>query len=89
MKHLTQPLPYGKDFTGDKEICEKIVLHIWKQGWSIGDSWSSKGITHIGDNKYEIPITVSDEIMAGSGGIALFWIEGEEIKSKYKCLWMS
>jgi len=87
MKHITQPLPYGEAFTGDKEICEKIVLYIWKQGWSIGDS---KGITHIGDNKYEVPITISDAIMAGQGGTGLFWISEEgEVQYKYECTWMS
>jgi len=89
MKHLTQSIPYGKDFTGNKEIFEKIVLHIWKQGWSIGDPRSSKGITHIGDNKYEIPITLSDAIMAGSGGTGLFWIEDDEVKYKFELEWMS
>jgi hypothetical protein len=90
MKKLNINIPYAENFTGDKKIVEKIVLYIWEQGWTISSFGETQGVRHVGNNKYEIPLTLSDAPLAGMGGMGLFWLNGDdEVKMKFKTTWMS
>lgn len=74
-------LKFNCNFTGDREVLQKIVDWIVSRDLIATDEWWSVSLKHIGNDKYEI---CWQDIRSNEGYLGLFWLENDEVQRKVK-----